>query len=353
MPLLRGLITRRRLALALVLVVAAWGLRREARSGGDLGPVGRVLVALTAPPQAVVTGAVRWVRGLVDGYVSLVGAEDENRELRARVASLEARVVRLRDLELENARLGALAGLRTRVAPTPVGARVVARGASERFRNVRIDRGSGDGLVQGMAVVTPRGIVGQVVRVGASHADVVLLTDPLSAVSVVLQETRVRGIVEGLGRGGSALRYVARSEAPQVPLGAVVVTSGDDGTFPPGLPVGTVDVVDAGPTGLFLEARVRPAVDLDRLEEVLVLPPASQVEPDPAPDPGTAAAGPVAGVPPAPSAAPGGGPPPEAGAGAEPPPSSIDAPSDEDASGGDEPGSGAGGGRGRVRGRGR
>lgn len=351
MPPLRGLITRRRLAIALVLVVAAWGLRREAHSGGDLGPVGRVLVALTAPPQAVVTGAVGWARGLVDGYVGLVGAEEENRELRSRVSSLEARVARLRELELENVRLGALAGLRARVDPTPVGARVIARGASERFRNVRIDRGSGDGLVQGMAVVTPRGIVGQVVRVGASHADVVLLTDPLSAVSVVLQESRVRGIVEGLGRGGAALRYVARSEAPQVPLGAVVVTSGDDGTFPPGLPVGTVDVVDAGPTGLFLDARVRPAVDLDRLEEVLVLPPASRVEPAPDRDPGGAVVGPVAGVSPAPSAV-GAGPLPEAGAGAEPPPSSIDAPSDEDAAGGEEPGSGAGRGRGRARGRG-
>jgi len=237
------------------------------------------------------------VRGVFTGYFALVGARRENAELKARVAALSGAEARLREVELELARLEALAGLIGRTEPRPLGARVVARGGSERYRTVRVDRGTADGVAVGRPAVAPGGAVGQVVGVTGSHADVMLLTDPLSAVAVVVQESRVPGIVEGLGGDGCALRYVPRPEQPNLPVGALLVTSGEDGLFPKGLPVGRVAAILPGTTGLFLDVRVTPAVDVDRVEEVLVLAPASVVGDPPAAAPSAALAGPVAGVP--------------------------------------------------------
>jgi rod shape-determining protein MreC len=131
-----------------------------------------------------------------------------------------------------------------------------------------IDRGTQDGIVKGSAVLAPEGIVGQVFLASAHAARVLLVSDHNSGVDAIVQRTRAQGIVQGTVDAGCVLKYVKRTE--DVQLGDDVITSGLDGIFPKGLPIGRVVEVDKRGRGLFQHAEVKPSVDFDQLEEVLV-----------------------------------------------------------------------------------
>ena len=120
-----------------------------------------------------------------------------------------------------------------------------------------------------MAVVTPLGVVGQVVAVTPRAAKVLLLTDPNSGIDVLVQRTRSRGIVSGSLENGIVLKYMKRSE--DVQEGDRLITSGMDGVFPKGLMVGTVIKVLKQHIGLCQFVEVLPAVQTLRTENVLVV----------------------------------------------------------------------------------
>lgn len=122
-----------------------------------------------------------------------------------------------------------------------------------------------------MPVVSPEGAVGRVLRASGGYADVLLLNDGLSAAGAVVQESRLRGVLVGDGGEELTLSFVRRSDAQGVGTGDHVVTSGEDGVFPAGLALGTVLAASAPETGLFLDIGVEPAVDLGRLDEVVVV----------------------------------------------------------------------------------
>ena len=132
-----------------------------------------------------------------------------------------------------------------------------------------LDKGISDGVRKGMAVVTPLGVVGQVVAVTARTAKVLLLTDANSGIDVLVQRTRSRGIVSGSLENGVVLKYVKRSE--DIQEGDRLITSGTDGVFPKGMMVGTVIKVSKQHIGLFQSIEVLPAVQAARVEEVLVV----------------------------------------------------------------------------------
>ena len=177
----------------------------------------------------------------------------------------------LAELRSENDRLRELVVLRDRAPATTVAASVVGRGTSSRFRTLRIDRGTADGVEAGMAVLAPAGAVGRVLRASGGYADVLLLTDGLSAAGAVFQESRLRGVVLGDGSDELHVGFVRRSDAPGVNPGDAVVTSGEDDVFPEGVALGVVTRAEAPETGLFLEIELASAVQTDRLDEVLVV----------------------------------------------------------------------------------
>jgi rod shape-determining protein MreC len=121
---------------------------------------------------------------------------------------------------------------------------------------------------KGAAVVAPQGIVGHVFQASPHAARVLLVSDHNSGVDALVQRTRARGIVQGTVDAGCGLKYVKRTEDIQV--GDMVVTSGLDGIFPKGLPIGQVVSVDKRGQGLFQYAEIAPRVDAQQLEEVLV-----------------------------------------------------------------------------------
>src|SRR5262245_14092200 len=235
---------------------------------GRADRLGRVMLDVLAPFQRVGTGVARGLGGLWQDAAGLFRRRAEFDALRTRIRTLQERSVRLDEIEHENSRLRELLAFRERMAGDVLAAAVIGRDATGLARTLTIDRGSADGVTKGAAVLAPAGVVGQVFLVGVHAARVLLITDHNSGIDAVVQRTRARGIVEGTVSEGCGLKFVKRTEDLQA--GDVIVTSGADGIFPRGMPVGQITVVDKQGQGLFQYAAVRPFVDFDRLEEVLV-----------------------------------------------------------------------------------
>lgn len=230
--------------------------------------LGRLFLELMAPLQRSTTAVGRTIGGTWRGVVDLWYTRAQNARLRGRARVLEQELDRLAEVELENARLRALLDFRETLQGDVLTARVIGYDATGLAQTLVIDRGQIDGVTKGAAALVPEGIVGQVFLAGRNAARILLISDHNSGVDAVVQRSRARGIVQGTVDGGCALKYVKRTEDLQA--GDTVVTSGADGIFPKGLPIGRVITVDKRGKGLFQYAEVQPRVDFERLEEVLI-----------------------------------------------------------------------------------
>ncbi len=232
-------------------------------------PVGRFLLDALAPFQVAFNWMGRSTSQLWAEYVDLVGAQNDNAQLRAQVAGLQGQLLRLEELERENQRLRELLSFRGHLESTAYGARVIARDPGPLSTTLTIDRGARDGVRQDMAVLTPQGVVGRVVEVSHTVARVITLTDRNSGIDALVQRSRSRGIVQGGSDGACYMNYLLRDADVQV--GDRILTSGLDGVFPKGVVIGGVVEVGHRHRGLLQAAVVQPSVDLDRLEEVLLV----------------------------------------------------------------------------------
>ena len=256
--------------------------------------VDRAVLAVASPMQRVFGWALGGVGGTWTGYVALRGVREENETLRAQNEALSGRVNELTEAELENTRLRALLGYAQERPEEEIAARVIGVNPVSTLLSVRLDRGEEHGVRKGAAVVTAEGVVGRVIRSTGAFSDVVLVTDPNARTAARVQRSRARATLSGMGGDRPlALENLLRTE--DVEEGDIIVTSGTDGVFPPGLVVGQVSEVERKTTGMFQAAEVVPAVDMTRLEEVLVLPPVEWTQsPVAKGDPAAPAAGEVA-----------------------------------------------------------
>ncbi len=218
--------------------------------------------------QRALSGSVSGVRQLWSGYVGLRHVRAENEELKRQLAAAEIAIQEQRALADRARGYERLLELRDRVALATTAAEIIGAAASPDFRTLTIDKGTRDGLRPDMAVIAPEGVVGRLVVPSARSAKVQLLIDRNAAAGVLVERTRAQGVVVGSGDDRLQMQYV--SEASDVAVGDVVVTSGIDTIYPKGLVVGRIEVVEKnGPA--FKRIVVKPAVDFSRLEEVLVV----------------------------------------------------------------------------------
>jgi rod shape-determining protein MreC len=258
------------------LLLSVYILTAAARGQLKNEPLGAVLMFIMRPLQIAAQGTVNWITGLQDNYDTIAGFRSENERLRKRIQTLEIEQQRLLEAEATNNRLKQLLDFRGHVSDKAVVASIIANTASSWFHSCTLDKGSADGVRKGMAVVTPLGVVGQVVSVTPRTAKVLLLTDPNSGIDVLVQRTRARGIVSGSLESGTILKYVKRSE--DIQEGDRLLTSGTDGVFPKGMLVGIVIKVVKQHIGLFQFVEVLPAVQSARVEDVLIVAAASGAE---------------------------------------------------------------------------
>ncbi|MGZ6131419.1 MAG: rod shape-determining protein MreC [Myxococcaceae bacterium] len=234
--------------------------------------IDRVALAMTAPVQRAAVASIDGVVNAWQQYVSLRSVRREVGKLQAENAQLRGDVVGLAEARAENDRLRRLIHYEEGNPGPKVVARVLGINPDPNRLTLRIDRGEGDGVRRGQAVVTADGVVGQVLRATASAADVLVAFDPNCRLGGRIQRTRARVGVSGSGEAQALkLEYLLRSE--DLEEGDLVVTSGTDGVYPPGLVVGRVTGVQRQTSGMFLNAGILPAVNFTRVEEVVVLAP--------------------------------------------------------------------------------
>lgn len=234
-------------------------------------------VSAITPVEKALVHSNRWARDLWGNYLYLLNVRQQNRALQQQIDRMRIEQVRLSEDANQARRLQALFGFKEQFISQTVGAQVIGSSGSDQSRVIYIDKGSGDGIKPDMAVITPDGIVGKVLRVFPSSAQVLLISDASSGVGAVLEKTRLQGILQGTAAGETVLRYVMSDE--KVEPGERVLTSGGDRIFPKGLPIGSVLRSSPG-SDLFLNIRVRPAASLSRLEEVLVVTKVVEKEPE-------------------------------------------------------------------------
>jgi rod shape-determining protein MreC len=254
-------------------------LLTNTRSSRRIDPLGVVFLEIITPIGHLLSTVSSAMSGTWHAYVDLVGVRQEREWLRRRVRELEGQAERAATIESQNARLQALLDLRESMPGQSVAARITGVDASGLFRTATLNKGERDGVQKGMAVVSPAGVVGKVVSTSPNAARVLLLEDPSSGVDALVQRSRARGIVEGSLNGGCQLKYVKHREDLRV--GDLVATSGLDGIFPKGVVVGTISRLSREEGGLFQTAEIEPAVDFNKLEEVMVVEaPENEVPPE-------------------------------------------------------------------------
>ncbi len=213
-----------------------------------------------------------WVQNgtgdLWHNYFYLRGVRAENRQLKEQIEQMRLQQVRLADDAAQARRLQVLLAFKEQFISHTVAAQVIGSSGSDLSRIIYIDKGEKAGIERDMAVMTSDGIVGKVLLVYPSVAQVLLINDQSSGVGALLEKTRLQGVLRGTANGEVVLERVMSDE--QVSPGETVLTSGGDQIFPKGLPVGTVMRVGNG-RDLFLNIKIKPAADLSKLEEVLVL----------------------------------------------------------------------------------
>lgn len=262
------LLQKRALNLALFLILSTALLLLH--QANRLGPLEDLALHLLSPLQSGFSSLASTFADSLQAVQGVGELRARNEELQSLVNSLMVENVRLREIEAENKiLLGLLDFTLTHPDYEYKAAEVIGREATNLLRYIFLDVGKREGLKPGMPVVTERGLVGRLTEVYSDVSKVLLITDPSSSVSALIQGSRATGVVEGSVEGKLFMKYLPQEESIEV--GDIVLTSGLGGNFPKRLVIGQVLEVHKKDTEMFQEAVLLPAVDFNKLEIVLVI----------------------------------------------------------------------------------
>jgi rod shape-determining protein MreC len=253
--------------LLLVILAQLVLLAYQVKSSEDVRLIRVWSVTAVTPIAKVLEVVRRNTIGLVEDYFILTNVREENHHLTEELGRLKMENQFLKT-ELQTAdRAKALQVFQTKTPSRTLAARIIGTGTGANSRVVFVDQGSSVGVMRGMAVVTPDGIVGKVISSYPTASQVLLVTDLTFAAGVISEKNRVHGTIKGLGQSKCLIDFVQNEE--KVDVGEMFYTSGDDRVFPKGMPVGKVTVVRPGKT--FKEIYVVPTGLQGGLEEVLIV----------------------------------------------------------------------------------
>jgi rod shape-determining protein MreC len=262
------------MAVLFIQVVALATQVKRQENGRSAGGGTRLIrvwtVTAFTPVEKIFVSTGHFFRNGWHNYVDLRDARKQNQRLQDEITRLQMEQARLKQDADQARRLQVLLDFREKYVGKTVAAQVIGTSGTEQSRMITIDKGSAYGIKQDAAVITPDGIVGKVKDVYKLSSQVLLINDHDSGVGVILEGTRLQGIVKGTSLGELQIFYVMSDE--KVEAGEHVITTGGDRIFPKGLSVGTV--TSSSPdhdNDPFLNIKVKPAADLNRLEEVLVV----------------------------------------------------------------------------------
>ncbi|NLJ41731.1 MAG: rod shape-determining protein MreC [Clostridiales bacterium] len=256
------------IGLIALMIYTEAGRARASALGNTLGQV-------LAPIQKGFYSAGSFVANIFHDIGTRRNMYKDYEELKARVGELEKDLIRMEELEKENQRLKDLNLFTKGNKETIVtGANVIAKNPGNWFNNITIDKGNKHGVAVNMAVVTDKGLVGRVIETGENWSKVRTIVDAKSAVSGIIQRNRDNGLLKGgnsIESEDGTCRMIYLPEDSNITPGDKVLTSGLGEILPKGIYIGEVERTFKDPEGLYITAIVRPGVDFQRLEEVLVV----------------------------------------------------------------------------------
>lgn len=213
----------------------------------------------------VITSPFSFVADIWNSYIGLVNTNRENKDLKNRVDTLRVQCMALEELKTENRRYKAMLEFKNeRRDLYLIPASLLSHDITLVFKTATIDKGLNRGFRMDMPVLSPEGVVGKVIAVAPHTSQILLITDPNSAIPAVIESSRVRGIIKGRGGNLLSLEYVRRTE--DIKVGESVVTSGLLGTFPQGLKIGYVHEVKRDVNKIFADIVVKPYVEMNKIE---------------------------------------------------------------------------------------
>jgi rod shape-determining protein MreC len=225
---------------------------------------------LVSPFERTIHGSKLGAQYVWSNYFYLRDVRRQNQDLEQTIGRLRLEQAALLEDARQGERLQAMLGFEEKYIYSTVAAQDIGSSGSAMSHVFYIDKGAKDRLKPDMAVITPDGIVGKVRDVFPHSAQVLAINDQTSGAGVILETTRIRGILRGDADGQLMIVGILADE--RIKPGETVLTAGGDLVFPRGLPVGVVDKVVRDPVrDAFIDIMVKPASHLDRLDEVLVI----------------------------------------------------------------------------------
>jgi rod shape-determining protein MreC len=228
--------------------------------------------AVVSPPERLIHAAKLGTVNTWQAYIDLRHTRADNQELQKTIDRLRLEQAALLEDAKQGQRLQALLKFQEKYIYKTVAAQAIGSSGGDQSRVFYLDKGSADGLNKDMAVITADGIVGKIREVFPHTAQVLAINDQTSGAGVILETTRLRGILRGNTIGQPQIVGILADN--RIQPGEKVLTAGGDLIFPRGLPVGVVEKVIRDPDPLrdgFIDVIVKPAAQLDRLDEVLVI----------------------------------------------------------------------------------
>ncbi len=224
---------------------------------------------VTGKGQYITTRIINGVSNIWNSYIALWDVRHENKLLRTELDKSLLSNQQYREAMAENIRLHKLLGLKDTLEVPTLTTQIIGRDPSLWFHTLTIDRGASDGIEKGMPVITVEGVVGQILETSRTTSKVLLAHDQNSAINALIQKNRVQGIMKGRGSQDYHLQYILKNA--DVAQGDLIVTSGLGGSFPKGLPIGTVSKVTKSKRGMFQKIKVVPTVNFSQLEYLIVI----------------------------------------------------------------------------------
>jgi rod shape-determining protein MreC len=266
------------LVLVAILLAQTIGLAVQVRRPVEPGvPDGSSVTLIRYWAVSIVTPFERFFHGFGynvrhgwSNYIDLRNTRQQNKDLQDQIARLRLEQAAFAEDAIQGHRLQALLDFQQHYVASTIPAQVIGTSGSDLARVLSIDKGSKDGLKPDQAVITPDGIVGKLRDVFPHTSQVLLISDQTSGAGVVLTTTRIRAILRGSTTGQVQINNLTPDS--RIKPGEQVLTSGGDQVYPRGLPVGTIESIAPDPDHQpYTLIKLRPAVNLDQLEEVLVI----------------------------------------------------------------------------------
>ncbi|MGA8052545.1 MAG: rod shape-determining protein MreC [Burkholderiales bacterium] len=243
-------------------------------------PLRQALSTIVYPLQRTALAPVESAGRIGDYFESVADLQRDNNELRAEKLRDAQDLLTLQSLRAENAQLRGLLHARERAKPDAIFAEIIYSGRDPFSRTVIVDKGATQGVERGQPVIDTTGLVGQVTRVQPLVSEVTLVTHKDHSIPVQVVRNGLRAVAFGAGDGASLeLRFLSANA--DVQNEDLVVTSGIDGVYPPGLPVGKVVRIDRDATQSFARILIAPAAGTGQHRAVLVLRPRAETPPYP------------------------------------------------------------------------